>query len=123
VRTGAAEQAQAAAAVSRQMENVSVLAGSIDDATHDQSRGVAEVLAAVGEVGSIAAANAARVGDLDLEVEALTRQTGALEGEVGQFVVGDECLRTATRSHRAAESEERNREFAPAGQTAAEPAG
>jgi len=104
------------------MENVRILAGSIDAATHDQSLGVEEVLAAVGEVNDIAEQNTVRVGELNLVVEALTHQTGSLEGEVGLFNVGGECLRAAARSELAAKPEARTWSLAPVQQAATEPA-
>jgi methyl-accepting chemotaxis protein len=59
----------------------------IDAATREQTQRSAQVVEAVASIRAIAEGNAARTAELDQVMAILSRQTAALEDEVGAFKV------------------------------------
>ncbi len=87
VKHSTAEQAKGSRQISNHMENVRSMIEQINGATQSQSERSRQVLDLFAEIREIAEENSARTGELDAVVEALTRQSAALEEEVGAFKV------------------------------------
>jgi len=82
-----AEQAKGSRQINTSMEQIRNMIERIDEATREQTQRSRQVVDAVAKVKQIAEGNAVRTTDLDKVVEILTKQTTALEEEVGAFKV------------------------------------
>ena len=82
-----AEQAKGSRQINTSMEQIRNMIERIDEATREQTQRSRQVVDAVAKVKQIAEKNAVRTTDLDQVVESLTKQTTALEEEVGAFKV------------------------------------
>jgi len=82
-----AEQAKGSRQINTSMEQIRNMIERIDEATRDQTKRSRQVVDAVAKVKKIAEENAVRTTELDQVVEILTKQTTALEEEVGAFKV------------------------------------
>jgi methyl-accepting chemotaxis protein len=87
VKHSTAEQAKGSRQISTHMENVRSMIEQINGATHSQNERSQQVLKLFSELREIAEANSQRTRELDEVVETLTRQTAALEEEMGAFKV------------------------------------
>jgi methyl-accepting chemotaxis protein len=81
------EQAKGSHQIGASMEQVRNMIERIDAATREQTQRSAQVVEAVASIRAIAEGNAARTAELDQVMAILSRQTAALEDEVGAFKV------------------------------------
>lgn len=79
------EQAKGSRQINTSMENISLMIERIDEATREQTSRVRQVLEAVASLRDVGENNALRAAELNQVVESLTRQTAALDEEVGAF--------------------------------------
>ena len=82
-----AEQAKGSRQINSSMEQIRNMIERIDEATREQTQRSRQVVEAVGKIRKISEENAGRTAELDQVVEILTKQTTALEDEVGAFKV------------------------------------
>ncbi len=87
VKHSTAEQAKGSRQISAHIENIRSMIEQINDATHSQNERSKLVLNLFSELREIAEANSQSTRELDEVVETLTRQTAALEEEMGAFKV------------------------------------
>jgi methyl-accepting chemotaxis protein len=81
------EQAKGSHQIGASMEQVRTMIERIDAATREQTQRSTQVVEAVASIRQIAEGNAARTAELDQVMAILSRQTAALEDEVGAFKV------------------------------------
>ncbi|MDZ4183673.1 MAG: methyl-accepting chemotaxis protein [Desulfuromonadales bacterium] len=79
------EQAKGSRQISLSIERIRSMIERIDEATREQTQRTGQVVEAFSSVRQISVATAARTTELDQVVEILTKQTAALEEEVGAF--------------------------------------
>jgi methyl-accepting chemotaxis protein len=87
VKLSTGEQAKGGRQINTSMEKIRTMIERIDEATREQNQRSRQVLEAVSNIRMIAEGNAGRTAELDQVVESLSRQTSALEEEVGAFRV------------------------------------
>jgi len=81
------EQAKGSRQINASMERIRTMVERIDEATREQTQRCRQVVEAVASIRQIAEGNAGRTAELDQVVDILSRQTDALEEEVGAFKV------------------------------------
>ncbi|PLX98199.1 MAG: methyl-accepting chemotaxis protein [Desulfuromonas sp.] len=82
-----AEQAKGSRQINTSMEQIRNMIERIDAATREQTQRSRQVVEAVGKIREISEENSERTSELDQVAEILTKQTMALEDEVGAFKV------------------------------------
>jgi methyl-accepting chemotaxis protein len=81
------EQAKGSRQINLSMERIRSMIERIDEATREQSERTRQVVEAVSSIREVSESTTLRTSELDQVVEILSRQTTALEGEVGAFKV------------------------------------
>ncbi|MBI5017916.1 MAG: methyl-accepting chemotaxis protein [Deltaproteobacteria bacterium] len=81
------EQAQGSLQIGQNVDHIRCMVEQIGEATRNQTERSGQVVEAVTRIRTIAESNAARTAELEQVVEILSRQTTALEEEVGTFKV------------------------------------
>lgn len=79
------EQAKGSRQINLSMERIRSMIERIDEATREQSGRTRQVVEAVSSIREVSESTSLRTSELDQVVEILSRQTAALEGEVGAF--------------------------------------
>jgi methyl-accepting chemotaxis protein len=79
------EQAKGSRQINASMEQIRTMIERIDEATRAQTARCRQVVEAVSQIRSIAEGTVLRTGQLDQVVDILSKQTDALENEVGTF--------------------------------------
>jgi methyl-accepting chemotaxis protein len=81
------EQAKGSRQINLSMERIRSMIERIDEATREQTERTRQVVEAVSSIRAVSESTTLRTSELDQVVEILSRQTSALEGEVGAFKV------------------------------------
>lgn len=81
------EQAKGSRQINLSMERIRSMIERIDEATREQTERTRQVVEAVSSIRAVSESTTLRTSELDQVVEILSRQTTALEGEVGAFKV------------------------------------
>jgi methyl-accepting chemotaxis protein len=81
------EQAKGSRQINLSMERIRSMIERIDEATREQTERTRQVVEAVSSIRAVSESTTLRTTELDQVVEILSRQTTALEGEVGAFKV------------------------------------
>jgi len=81
------EQAKGSRQINQSMERIRSMIERIDEATREQTERTRQVVEAVSSIRAVSESTTLRTSELDQVVEILSRQTTALEGEVGAFKV------------------------------------
>jgi methyl-accepting chemotaxis protein len=81
------EQAKGSRQINLSMERIRSMIERIDEATREQTERTRQVVEAVSSIREVSESTTLRTSELDQVVEILSRQTTALEGEVGSFKV------------------------------------
>ena len=81
------EQAKGSRQINLSMERIRSMIERIDEATREQTERTRQVVEAVSSIREVSESTSLRTSELDQVVEILSRQTTALEGEVGAFKV------------------------------------
>ena len=81
------EQAKGSRQINLSMERIRSMIERIDEATREQTDRTRQVVEAVSSIRAVSESTTLRTSELDQVVEILSRQTTALEGEVGAFKV------------------------------------
>lgn len=81
------EQAKGSRQINLSMERIRSMIERIDEATREQTERTRQVVEAVSSIREVSESTTLRTSELDQVVEILSRQTTALEGEVGAFKV------------------------------------
>ena len=81
------EQAKGSRQINLSMERIRSMIERIDEATREQTTRTRQVVEAVSSIREVSESTSLRTSELDQVVDILSRQTTALEGEVGAFKV------------------------------------